>query len=266
VSGFMLVLSLLWGITAGAWVYAFGETLRGIWGWFWRSRVPSLLEKRERKPFSLYKEVGLSLSAWLPKVVAAGILGFLWVWLAAGPFFAPLGLLWVLAPLTYRHIKIQEIRWAALKETHRFIVGLWMRLTGLGSLGKAMESLIDSPIAGEGEVASLFWRRLRELYEEIVHTKGGLPEDVLEEMAREWKLTELEEIALAVKEARGGGRGFEKILKRTIEDLLDRMHREAMLSVKQASARMIYPVAVLMFPTVLLMLFLPLFARIMETL
>lgn len=260
--GVALSLSVAGAVVSGSFLLAgFGQ---GILGRVMRRRKSGLAlvklygrrreGKEEGDTLPLERLHGWSEVRWRVAGLLGGVAGMVVLYLLFAemgtPYLALVGAGAALVPQMVKRTRRRAVEWRYLREIRDFITSLRLGV----SLGETISQALLGIAEQEGE--SLFHERLRH----HVRTKlaTSTPEKVLEALARDFRSPEIGALLRQLTAARGGGLSYGEALRASAERVEQEMVQAAEYAIEEAPTRLVLPMLIGLFPTVVVLVVYPL--------
>lgn len=262
--GVALSLSVAGAVVSGSFLLAgFGQ---GILGRVMRRRKSGLAlvklygrrreGKEEGDTLPLERLHGWSDVRWRVAGLLGGVAGMVVLYLLFAEMGTPyLALVLVgagaaLVPQMVKRTRRRAVEWRYLREIRDFITSLRLAV----SLGETISQALLGIAEQEGE--SLFHERLHH----HVRTKlaTSTPEKVLEALARDFRSQEIGALLRRLTAARGGGLSYGEALRASAERVEQEMVQAAEYAIEEAPTRLVLPMLIGLFPTVVVLVVYPL--------
>ncbi len=166
------------------------------------------------------------------------------------PYLALLGGAAALVPQMVKRTQRRAHQWRYLREIRDFITSLRLAV----SLGETISQALLGIAEQQGE--TLFHERLRH----HVRTKlaTSTPEKVLEALARDFRSPEIATLLRQISAARAGGLSYGEALRGSAERVEQEMVQAAEYAIEEAPTRLVLPMLVGLFPTIVVLVLYPL--------
>lgn len=179
----------------------------------------------------------------------AGVLALSLVFSETTPQFALAGLAGGLVPGLVRRQITERAREQHLGAVRDFVTALRLLVSMGDTLSRSLMRL------AEGEERSLFDRRLRH---HVATRLASSPEVVIEALAHDFRSPELENLLLRLRASQKGGLSGGEAVRSTAEEVEAEMAERAELAIEEAPTKLVLPMLVGLFPTILVLLLYPL--------
>lgn len=210
--------------------------------------------EREGDLLPLERLYGWSEAHWRGAGLLAGVSGMAVLYLLFAemgtPHLALLGAAAALVPQMVKSTHRRADQWRYLREIRDFITSLRLAV----SLGETISQALLGIAEQEGE--TLFRERLRH----HVRTKlaTSTPEKVLEALARDFRSPEMVALLRQLSAARSGGLSYGEALRASAERVEEEMVQAAEYAIEEAPTRLVLPMLIGLFPTVVVLVLYPL--------
>ena len=179
----------------------------------------------------------------------AGVLALSLVFAETTPQFALAGLAGGMAPRLARRQITERARERHLGSVRDFITSLRLMVSMGDTLSRSLMRL------AEGEEQGLFGRRLRH---HVATKLASSPETVIEALSQDFRSPELENLLLRLRASQKGGLSGSEAVRSTAEEVEVEMAERAELAIEEAPTKLVLPMLVGLFPTILVLLLYPL--------
>ena len=210
--------------------------------------------KEEGDTLPLETLYGWSEARWRAAGLLAGVAGMAVLYLLFAemgtPYLALLGGAAALVPQMVKRTQRRAHEWRYLREIRDFITSLRLAV----SLGETISQALLGIAEQQGE--TLFHERLRH----HVRTKlaTSTPEKVLEALARDFRSPEIAALLRQISAARAGGLSYGEALRGSAERGEQEMVQAAEYAIEEAPTRLVLPMLVGLFPTIVVLVLYPL--------
>ena len=209
---------------------------------------------KEGDTLSLERLYGWSEAHWRGAGLLAALAGMVVLYLLFAemgtPYLALVGAGTALVPQMVKRSQRRSVGWRYLREIRDFITSLRLAV----SLGETISQALLGIAEQEGE--TLFRERLRH----HVRTKlaTSTPEKVLEALARDFRSPEIVALLRQLAAARAGGLSYGEALRASAERVEQEMVQAAEYAIEEAPTRLVLPMLIGLFPTVVVFVLYPL--------
>ncbi len=179
----------------------------------------------------------------------AGVLGLSLVFAETTPQMALVGVAGALGPRLARRYLMEQARVRHLAEVRDFIAALRLMVSIGETLSRSLIRL------SQEDDPSLFGQRLRG---HVATRLASSPEAVIEALARDFRSPELENLLLRLRASQRGGLSGGEAVRSTAEEVEAEMAERAELAIEEAPTKLVLPMLVGLFPTILVLLLYPL--------
>lgn len=211
-------------------------------------------EKEAGDLLPLERLYGWSEARWRGAGLLAAVAGMAVLYLLFAemgtPYLALLGGAAALVPQMVKRTQRRAHQWRYLREIRDFITSLRLAV----SLGETISQALLGIAEQEGE--TLFHERLRH----HVRTKlaTSTPEKVLDALARDFRSPEIAALLRQITAARAGGLSYGEALRGSAERVEQEMVQAAEYAIEEAPTRLVLPMLVGLFPTIVVLVVYPL--------
>lgn len=178
-----------------------------------------------------------------------GVLALSLVFAETTPQLAFAGVAGSLAPRLVKHYLLGQARERHLGAIRDFITALRLMVSMGETLSRSLMRL------SQGDGRGLFERRLRH---HVATKVSSSPEAVIEALAQDFRSTELENLLLRLRASQRGGLSGGEAVRATAEEVEAEIAERAELAIEEAPTKLVLPMLVGLFPTILVLLLYPL--------
>ena len=203
---------------------------------------------------------GLRGVPWTLWRIAGAVIGTTLAYLLLAernPLFAALGLAGAFAPRLLRAYLVRRRQVDVDRQVRDFIFLLRPALSALGGLRPALEE-----VAARLEPGVVRGR----LHYHLERAFSVDPASVVQDLARDIRSEELENLLLGITAAQKGGMGYGEAVIRAAEEASEHVREEARIAIEETPVRMIIPMLLLLVPPFLVLALYPLLARLLALL
>jgi len=224
-----------------------GLALVNLYGWRREGR-------EEGDTLPVERLYGWSEARWRAAGLLAGVAGMAVLYLLFAemgtPYLALVGAVAALVPQMVKGTQRRALEWRYLREIRDFITSLRLAV----SLGETISQALLGMAEQDG--GTLFHERLRH----HVRTKlaASSPEKVVEALARDFRSPEIGALLGQLIAAGAGGLSYGEALRASAERVEQEMVQRAEYAIEEAPTRLVLPMLIGLFPTVVVLVVYPL--------